>query len=208
MPVETQASVLLDQSCCASANFTGFFTLTNTRVQTFTVGLGGQLTAIDLGLALTSGSLPAFELYATAFTVGQDVASFGSPLTTLALVNSGVPVPGTAPGVTPTFFSADLSSAGLFVAPGQQLSIVQRPSATNLNGAWVGTTGNQYGGGTALTTSGGSTTLVPQGFGDDLSFRTFVDSPTAVPEAPAFFLVGVGLVGLVAGRKVVLRSDK
>lgn len=196
-PFSAHAATVVDQSCCASANAEYFFDEL-TRVQTFTVGLSGQLTGIDLGLLPGSVGIPTFEFFSGAFVDGQAVATFGVPLVTLSAIDTGVPIPGSSFGGT--LFFADLSGAGLFVSPGQQFSIVMRPLPVNDgNGGWIATSGNPYAGGTELTTTLDSTAnLVAQT--DDASFSTFVSIST-VPEPSTLLLISVGLVSLIARRR-------
>lgn len=190
-PFDARATAILDQSCCGTTNLVVTFLANQTRAQTLTAALAGQLTGIDLGLGLTSGSLPTFEIFAGAFTAGQPVAAFGSPLATLVLNDTGVSLPNSVSG---TFFFADLSSAGIFVVPGQQFSIVQRPPAIPFGGAWFGTSGNPYPGGIGLTSSGLPpdnlmTFGPPPGGTLDLFFRTYVESPATAPEPVSLLLI-------------------
>jgi hypothetical protein len=190
----THATPVIDQSCCTPINalfeFGDF-----TRAQTFTVGAPGIFTGIDLGVQPLAGVLPTFELFAGALTDGQVLASFGSPIATLALVDTGVPIPDTPPGAT--FFFADLSSLGLFVRPNQQFSIVQRPGPSGGFGraGWHGAIAlsdqpSPYSAGDFLSTRIESpSTLSVVGFFDG-AFRTYVDSSaTAVPAPSALLLV-------------------
>src|SRR5262245_18263171 len=175
--VNAQASPIIDQSCCPNADATaGFSQLT--RVQTFTVGMGGVMTGIDVGLLSQGPTLPTFELFAGAFSAGQLVSSFGSPLATLAVANTGVAVPG---GCAATYFFSRLG-AGVPVVPGLQFSSVHRP--TSSGGSWMNDIPGPYLGGIALTTlfSGGGVTdslsadLAGPGQPVDFAFRTYVDA--------------------------------
>src|SRR5207237_5272510 len=83
------ATPIVDQSCCTANNSVSLFGPL-TRVQTFTVGTTGLMTGIDVGLE--GGPIPTFELFAGAFTAGQDISTFGAPLAALTLADSGVAV--------------------------------------------------------------------------------------------------------------------
>src|SRR5262245_21993148 len=102
-PRPASATSIIDQSCCGTADSSFLFS-NLTRVQSFTVGITGLMTEIDLGLN-QGGSMPTFELFAGAFCCGQDISTFGSPLATLALVATGQLLPNNS-----QFFAASLGA--------------------------------------------------------------------------------------------------
>ena len=201
VPMHAGAAPILDQQCCPTTS-SGYFFNGDIRVQTFTAGLTGLLTGIDVGLDFVSGSLPPFELYDGAFAAGQNVTTFGAPRATLSLVNTGVSTPPAMPG---TYFFADLSASGILVTAGQQFSIVMRPPPPPSLGTWIVGPGNSYAGGEFLVIfnlTGQPSPLLLQPA--EAVFRTYVDpgvTPPPVPEPGTLLLIASGAAGLLARRR-------
>ena len=180
-PRQAAAAPILDQSCCGgSTNLTATFT-TLTRAQTFTVGMTGVLTSADVLLSLNGGGTVQFDILG-GFADGASLAGIGAPL---ASYNFSWAV-GTA---SPTYFNLDF--ADLAVSAGDFLAIVMRHS---VNGGWIGSTGNPYAGGEALTTTFPAPgTFTNNLFGSsDFGFRTYVEI-AAVPEPATLTLLGCAI---------------
>jgi hypothetical protein len=199
------AAPILDQSCCSSTNDDAIFDGQLTRAQTFTVGLAGLLSRVELGLSVLGSGSVAIEIHPEI--VAGTTLPLGPPLAA-----------GTITWSSPVsqFFSIDISSAGLFVSPGQVLSIVQnptdggpacessRPPLPPPFCSWTGLVAvpassfDPYPGGIALTTTmpNPATFVRLVSFSDsDLNFRTFVD-PQPVSWPATMTLMGLGLAAV------------
>ncbi len=190
----SHAVPMLDQSYTASPDATGFVGLNNfiDRSQTFTVGISGILTQVDLlnfqrNSATTDALL--FDIRTTSGGVPTEPDSGGNILASLSLA---------AASVSTTFgtLSVDLSPFSVSVASGDVLAIVLS-SDDPVGGAyrWRGTSADGYVGGSAFDRLGatwGST------FFADHTFQTFVES-TDLPLPGTLPLLGIGLVGMVFG---------
>jgi hypothetical protein len=184
LPSAAHAAPIVDQSCCAIGP-NGGTDLTLYRFQTFTVGLTGTMTGIEIGMAGGVTDPASLTLYAGALMTGQGGETFGAPLILDApLVETGVPVP--FAGVT-TYRLATLG-AGIAVTAGQQFTILLRDGIVGLPFY----PGNPYPGGAFMTGFAPNARLSePQG---DLAFRTYVDtSPANVPEPSLVVLTVAGV---------------
>ena len=192
------AAPILDQSCCSSTETSPGISTDLTRAQTFTVGLAGLLSSVELGVSGTTVPV-TIEIHP------QIVAGTTLPL--------GTPL---AKGIIPTgaseFFSVDISGAGLLVAPGEILSIVLLPAA-DVGGVWTAQSPGLYTRGTALTTTTPNPAVFvlaldpTSGAERDFSFRTFVD-PRAVPGPDTLTLIGLGLAAAAAWHARQTRSRR
>jgi hypothetical protein len=196
------AAPILDQSCCGSTNIEAIFSGQLTRAQTFTVGLAGLLSRVELGLSVLGSASVAIEIHPEV--VAGTSLPLGPPLAAGTITWSS---PATQ------FSSIDISSAGLFVSPGQVLSIVQnpteggpaceaaRPPLPPPFCSWTGleavpaSSFDPYAGGIVLTTTIPSPAVFVRlvSFSDaDLNFRTFVDAqPVSGPATMTLMVLGL-----------------
>lgn len=184
-----------------SAGAIGFGSATlynsNRLVQTFTAGINGQLTRVDLQL-MQSGTLPTN-------TINQDITLLvfmplngsspvsGNPLATATI--SHFDIPGNSAVLNGAVVSVSLDTSPVPMIAGQTYSLElvtdqvwdSRPRGWHFG--WL-LTGNSYSGGTEWLNSG-NTDFVSQT--TDLSFQTFV---VPVPEPSSLVMIGLGGAGL------------
>lgn len=185
------ASPIVDQSCC---DFYGGFAVLGrvTRAQTFTVGIDGILSGVALDLLTVDAGAVTLEVYG-AVTGGTALSTLGPALdsTTLAWTSSG------------SGYVFGSLTAGLEVARGDVLTIIQRPTtSTTSRVLWQITDfhDDHYGGGEAFQTrTSDLDTLQPAIF--DAGFRTFVE-PTRVPEPSVTTLFALGIALQYLGRRL------
>jgi hypothetical protein len=156
--------------------------LDNSGAQTFTVGITGILTEVDVYLVRNGPILSDLHLDIRPTINGVPTADDSA-----ALGSVTVPVP--ALGITPKFVNFDVSSLGIHVFQSDVLAIV-----LSGNAQWWGNFGNLYARGAAfgrtppndfLPVLGCPTVFCTGGSPEpiDVNFRTFVEStPAAVPE--------------------------
>jgi len=161
------AAPMIDQQHTPSGNFPAFAVANDrTQIQTFTVGITGALTAIDVQVSrepLTVENL-VLSLWST------DAA--GLPQARLATKSVAATDPAfTSTGPRP-FIAFDLAGGAVEVTAGELLAIELNSNAANnppFDERYLWEIGGQYDGGTAYTQIGSS--FFQQS--DDFHFRTF-----------------------------------
>jgi hypothetical protein len=182
------ATPILDQSL--DQNGSNLFQ-NNSFAQTFTVGITGILTSVEVELQDFSVAPPSLTIAITNTVLG---APAFPPLVlgSTALATSGL-----------TTAETWVAGTGLSipVTAGDLLAIVI--TLSNKTG-WVNGP-DVYAGGMAFNAFGGAWLSFDN---IDRSFRTFVEpAPAAVPEPASMFLLGLGLAGFWASRKHRRRSS-
>ena len=137
--------------------------------QTFTAGLSGPLTSVEVFLvdSSSSGSEPGLTLALASTSSGLPV---GVALAASTIPDSDVP---SVPGVVTVTFSSPAT-----VTAGEQYAILITTSETNNNYKWCGDGDDTYSGGMDLDDRTGGPNW--RQLGDaDMSLRTYVDVPAA-----------------------------
>jgi len=177
----------------------------NSVAQTFTVGIGGELTgvAIQIGRYFGTGGTLGVDILGTSSGIPT-----GSSLASASLAWSSLP--DWDVNIPSAFVFVDLSSFNLSVLPGDVLAIALSVlSGPDPQSTWDGYWQGQYSGGIAFSTWR-SGFWEPQVLSDgqggllygDMGFRTFVDPNTnQVPEPSTWMLIVSGLAGLAVLRK-------
>lgn len=162
--------------------------------QTFTAGLTGTLTRIDLALvgspfSRADGGFTVSLRTPASVELFSTYVSYAAPPNVFSANWTDIP-------------SFDLSAAAIAVSAGQQFSIVisadllDDPSGVSwLHGA--GGVPFSYAGGDGYVSFFGGT---PIASGRDMGFRTYVDAAVPEPGAWALLLAGFGLAGAVLRR--------
>jgi hypothetical protein len=181
-----------------------------TRAQTFTVGQAGLLTRVEF-LLDTAAGYPAFDRQFQVIPTTAGVPLHGTaPLASFTITVPANPGTGSVAG----FYGADVSTAGLMVAPGDVLALVSVGAvAPDMSHWWAGrfTAPPTYLGGAFYTEffdagkpDGVLHSQDTSKLAYDLGFRTWVDDgeqdpgpgPEPIPEPGTLVLLGVAVAAL------------
>ena len=184
LPGSALAAAVQDQSNGTGGSYTGGAKFS----QTFTAGMTGALTAVDLYLGINgteTDSMSIQNVDGSSLPNGTILAS-----TTALITGSNIS--------DPAWFEFAFTTTPAYVTSGTQYAIV----VTTTNAQIYGTTGDGYGGGAAWewVTSKGNSYWV--GFGTnlgDFSFKTFVDTAAAAPSQSPSASAFQSLQGETAG---------
>lgn len=163
--------------------------------QTFTVGMTGVLTGVEILVRRDNASITQPLVLDIRTTTGGAPTEPNAGANILGSVSAAA---ATIPLAT-TFVSFDLTALGISVSTGDVLAITTRSAGENPAYLWTGSNTNDYLPGSAYRRLFSTTWEVPT-FANDFAFRTYVDaSPIAEPGMLALF--GLGLAGIGIARR-------
>lgn len=164
--------------------------------QTFTVGLTGTLTRIDLNVFFPHDD---FSRFTDPLSIQLRTTAGGTPTNTV--VDAITVAPQNLPGFADRFGLTAFSGFGVNVTAGDALAIVLTTGTTGNFGWGLGAC--CYGGGAAQWTANGGA-FVPITFpgAPEFLFRTWVEADvTPTPEPGTMLLAATGVAALVARRR-------
>jgi hypothetical protein len=184
--VTAASAQVLDQSY-DPGNVGGYsFNSTNPQAQSFTVGITGLLTQVDIrAYNFFGGATAPLTVGVYQFNPGSP-PTLGALLATASLPQSSVPS-------TSGFLSFDLSASSPMVTIGQQL-VIRASTASSTSYLWEGRTPGGYSSGQGYVSSGNNLFTTLSGTGWDFGFRTYVipvPEPAGMTSALALVLIFV-----------------
>jgi hypothetical protein len=188
------AAPILDQSFAApNPNFGAAVLQTQYLAQTFTVGIAGLLSSVEVAAYATPGETDpvTLSIFATSGGLPTGAALYSTVFSPAILPSDALVF---APATVFTAFN--VASAGISVNVGQVLALSLSSSGTGAP-PWTlwrmqGESATTYTGGSAFLSSNQGASWAFNG--EDAAFRTFVDT-AAVPEPMSLLLLGSGLAG-------------
>src|SRR5262249_36628157 len=157
------------------------FNATSEAAQTFTVGMTGTLTEVDLY---------AFRFSGTVGDLILDIRGTqpnGLPNTSPNLLTTTIPA-ASVPGSPPAYFPINLSAFNLHATVGAKLAVVLHATANPGDDTtywWGGRTDNPYANGLMTVRDNGTGGWVVFDPNWDLGFKTYVDAPASQPPVVA-----------------------
>jgi hypothetical protein len=180
LSIATAAAQVIDQSYDPGNNGGYTFNLNNPQAQSFTVGITGLLTQVDIrAYNFFGGANGPLNLRVHTFNPGAP-PTLGSLLATASLPPSSVPS-------TSGFVSFDLTAAPPSVTSGQQLALVISTTGTT-SYLWEGRVPGGYSSGQGYVVSGNNLFNTGSGANWDFGFRTYV-----VPEPAGLTIIAIAL---------------
>ena len=194
IPVIDQANDTNKSGTTLVATFAGFIS-PGDRANTFTVGISGLLTQVDLEIQRNAAATDDLLVEIRATTAGAPVDDSGSILSSATVPFASIPT-------TAGFFSVDIPDVAVSV--GQVLAIVVQ-SNTGIAAPYVlGTNSGQYPGGAVYLRNGDSPGAWSAGTTDvDFMFRTYVEANntgSTIPEPATAMLALLAMMGVAARR--------
>jgi len=196
---QVRAGSVLDQSFVRSTFAADYTIYSQASIsQTFTVGLSGLLSQVDLQIYKNTGATGdlTFEILATSG--GVPVPDSNPPLFQTVISLSSLPTIDD-PNLNVPLTSVDVSSGGINVTPGEVLALALRsPNGSGVPPWTVWRSGpDQYPRGAEYIEQNQATVWSPLTFagqGQDGGFQTWVG--TAVPEPSSIVLLVPGLLAI------------